>query len=59
MKFYFTKGKKYNVKQVNDWFNKISNPSLSNTEQNNNNIEMLSLFEFCYIKFISDDSYIF
>jgi hypothetical protein len=45
LKLDFTKGKAYNnVKQVNDWFNKIPNPSLSDAEQKNNIIDMLTLF---------------
>jgi hypothetical protein len=46
MKLDFTKGKIYNVKQVNDWFNNISNARFSNTEQKVFIITMLSFFEF-------------
>jgi hypothetical protein len=48
LKLDFSKGKIYNVKQVNDWFSKILNQILSNTERKDNIIEMLSLFEFFY-----------
>jgi hypothetical protein len=40
LKLDFTKGKTYNIKQVNYWFSKIPNPSLSNTEQKNSIIDM-------------------
>jgi hypothetical protein len=53
LKVDFTKGKTYNVNKVNDWFNKIPNPSLSNTERKNNIINMLSLFKFSYAKHLS------
>jgi hypothetical protein len=32
LKLYFTKGKRYNLVQLDDWFNKIDNPTSLNTE---------------------------
>jgi hypothetical protein len=46
LKLDFTKGKQYNVKQVNDWLNKIPNPSLSNAEQKNSTMICYHLLNF-------------
>jgi hypothetical protein len=55
----FAKGKVYNVKQVSDLFTKISNPSLSDTEQKDSIIHTLSPFEFCYGQYLLVISFIF
>jgi Asp-tRNA(Asn)/Glu-tRNA(Gln) amidotransferase C subunit len=59
LKLDFTRGKKYNEKLVVDWFNKIDNPTSSNTEQKNDIIDMLSFFEFSYGRYLSDVSKLF
>jgi hypothetical protein len=55
----FTQGKDYNVKQVNDLFNNISNPSVSDTKLKKEIISMLGSFEFSYGKYLSDVASIF
>jgi hypothetical protein len=56
LKFNFSRSKAYNEEKVNDWLSKIPNPSLSNTEEKDNIMEILSLFKFRYGKYLSDIS---
>jgi hypothetical protein len=59
LKLDFTKNKKYNLVQLDSWFNKIDNQTSLNTEQKNDIDEMLSFFEYSYGRYFSDISTIF
>jgi hypothetical protein len=50
---------KYNVKQVDDWFNKIDNPTSLNTGLKDDIKEMLSFLEYSYGRNLSDALVIF
>jgi hypothetical protein len=50
LKLDFTQGKDYNLFLVKDWFSKIPNQSLSDSELKNYIISILRSFEFGYGK---------
>jgi hypothetical protein len=59
MKLDFTKGKQYNITQIDNWFNTITNPSELDTNLKNNIFSMLGSFEYSYGKYLSDVADIF
>jgi hypothetical protein len=55
----FTQGKQYNIREVDSWFNTITNRSESDTNLKNNILSMLGSFEYSYGKYLLDVADIF